>query len=104
MRTGWSTRLTKVCSTPGGTSTNVPAGATQLLVPEQERHLVVEHEEGVVLVLVHVQLRAAAAGGHRDDRQVEARRVLAQREELDIADAPAATGRDDDRASAWPGH
>src|SRR4051795_11436949 len=67
------------------------------VVPEQERQLAVEDVEGVVLVVVDVRLELAA-GGEVDDAEREARGVRGAREELDVADAPALAGCDDDGA------
>ena len=53
-----------------------------------------------VLVGVHVRRRALAGRRDRDDREVEARRVLAQREELDVADAQPLAGGHHDRVAA----
>ena len=79
---------------------HVGAGAGQRrLLAEQERQLALEDVEGVVLVVVGV-LGELAAGREVDDPEREARRVGGAREELDVADAAALAGRDDDRAIA----
>ena len=69
-----------------------------VVVGEQEGELAVEHVEDIVLVAVHVRLRPLAARRHRDHAHVDARRVLAQAEELDVAGANAFARRDHDRA------
>ena len=44
-----------------------------------------------------MNVRPVAARLHGDDREVEVRRVLATREELDVPDAVPFAGPDDDR-------
>ena len=61
-----------------------PWAGDDLLPFDAEGQLALEDVEGVVLGLVRVGRRAAAAGLDRDDREVEARRVRAAREELDV--------------------
>jgi hypothetical protein len=64
---------------------------------DDERQLAVEYEERVVLAVVGVRRRAVAVRRHRDDREVEPRGVLAQREELHVADPQPLAGADDRR-------
>src|SRR3954466_9273237 len=54
-----------------------------LLVTEHERHLALDDEERVVLLLVHVRLQLTPAGD-LDDPEVEARRVDRAGEELHV--------------------
>jgi hypothetical protein len=65
------------------------------LAAERERHLALDDVEGVVLVVVDVRLELAP-GSDLDDAEVEAGRVGGASQELDIADAMALAGGNDD--------
>lgn len=72
------------------------------LLAEDERHLALGDEEGVVLVVVDV-LFQLAAGRDLDDPEGEARRVGRAGEELHVADAVTLAGRHDDRPQVSAG-
>jgi hypothetical protein len=73
-----------------------PRAGNDLLVPDREDQLSLQHVEGVVLPGVRVRAGAVAPGLDRDHGEVEPRRVDRPREELDVPDAVALTGPDDD--------
>ena len=73
-----------------------PGVCRELLVPDGERQRSLEQVEGVVLGRVDVSRRAVPVGLDGDDREVEARRVGASSQELDVADSVTLTRPDDD--------
>ena len=73
----------------------MPGPATTVLVLDRERQLALEDVEGVVLGLVRVDRRPAAMRLDLDHGEVEAGRVGAAREELDVPD-PVSLARPDD--------
>ena len=76
----------------------MPGPADDLVAVDREDELALEHVEGIVLGRVGMLGRAIAMRLDRDHGEVEARCVLAPRQELDVADVQALAGPDDDRA------
>ncbi len=95
-RVRMSLRFAKVCSTPGGTRTKVPGPATVSAPSTVKVSSPFEDVERIVLGGVEVRLRPVAVRLDRDDGEVEAWRVPAAREELDVANTVTFSGPNDD--------
>ena len=58
-----SPALANLCTRPAGTTTDSPASATIVRMPEAELHRALEHVEALLLLRVHVRTGDVAVGG-----------------------------------------
>ena len=68
----------------------------ELVLTQEQRQLALEDVERVVLRVVRVGRRPFSVRGHRDQAEVEPRRVLRAREKLHVADPMTLARTDDD--------